>query len=123
MPRPATDTVVVPVPGLQNAHIPRDWEPATNRYICTVSYARVTDAINVSLKDISETVTVYQTSSLEDDEDVWCILTSIPVDAHKELHPSLQHTHFHPYISDTSQHHNHPAQVFAPTADYKDEEI
>ncbi|KAH3791761.1 hypothetical protein DPMN_145251 [Dreissena polymorpha] len=22
---------VVPVPGLQNAHIPRDWEPATNR--------------------------------------------------------------------------------------------
>ncbi|KAH3840753.1 hypothetical protein DPMN_114209 [Dreissena polymorpha] len=23
---------VVPVPGLQNAHIPRDWEPATNRY-------------------------------------------------------------------------------------------
>ncbi|KAH3864041.1 hypothetical protein DPMN_027053 [Dreissena polymorpha] len=21
---------VVPVPGLQNAHIPRDWEPATN---------------------------------------------------------------------------------------------
>ena len=42
---------VVPVPGLQNAHIPRDWEPATNRYSAcwaardsTVSYARVTDA-------------------------------------------------------------------------------
>ena len=42
---------VVPVPGLQNAHIPRDWEPATNRNsagwaarVCTVSYARVTDA-------------------------------------------------------------------------------
>ena len=38
---------VVPVPGLQNAHIPRDWEPATNRYsacwaarVCTVSCAR-----------------------------------------------------------------------------------
>ncbi|KAH3857242.1 hypothetical protein DPMN_099848 [Dreissena polymorpha] len=56
---------VVPLPGLQNAHIPRDWEPATNRDICTVSYARVTDAsgrlfpIIVSLKDISESVTVY----------------------------------------------------------------
>ncbi|KAH3798157.1 hypothetical protein DPMN_151747, partial [Dreissena polymorpha] len=76
---------VVPVPGLQNAHIPRDWEPATNRYSAcwaardsTLSCARVIDAsgrlfpIIVSLKDISETVTVYPTSSLEDDEDDWC---------------------------------------------------
>ncbi|KAH3801820.1 hypothetical protein DPMN_155482 [Dreissena polymorpha] len=52
--------IVVSVPGLQNAHIPRDWEPATNRNICTVSYARLSIAwIIVSLKDISETVTVY----------------------------------------------------------------
>ncbi|KAH3853438.1 hypothetical protein DPMN_095961 [Dreissena polymorpha] len=42
---------VVPVPGLQNAHIPRDWELAANRYSAcwvardnTVSGARVIDA-------------------------------------------------------------------------------
>jgi len=42
--------IVVPVPGLRNAHIPHDWEPATNGYsacwvarVSTVSCARAFD--------------------------------------------------------------------------------
>ncbi|XP_052278812.1 putative nuclease HARBI1 isoform X2 [Dreissena polymorpha] len=87
---------VVPVPGLQNAHIPRDWEPATNRYSAcwaardrTVSCARDVECHFVtwtsrqvyptsrrvhptSRRVYPTSRRVKPTSSLEDDEDDWC---------------------------------------------------